>query len=117
MSAGARLVKKALKQLRERREELGMSQAALAEAIDVTTSYIGLLERGERMPSIDVLVDLSAALGIELTELFMEEGAGKPPAEMPEVARIRALLAAWPAKHRKVAVRVVEELGRLVRPG
>jgi transcriptional regulator with XRE-family HTH domain len=80
-------------------------------------SDIGLLERGERVPSIDELVDLAGALGVKLAELLADEGVRGNGAEMPELVRIRVLLAAWPAKHRKVAVRVVEELGRLVKPG
>lgn len=113
MSAGARVARKALKRMKERREQLGLSQAALAEAVDVNTSYIGLLERGERVPSIDVLVELATALDLDLASLFADDDSARST-EMAEVSRIRTLLAGWPAKHRKAAVRVVEEMGKLL---
>jgi transcriptional regulator with XRE-family HTH domain len=99
--------------MKERREQLGLSQAAVAEAVNVNTSYIGLLERGERVPSIEVLVELAAALDVDLASVFADEESAKSP-EMVEVTRIRALLTGWPAKHRKAAVKVVEEMGKLL---
>lgn len=34
-------------------------------------SYVGLLERGERVPSLDVLENLARAVGLTLGELFV----------------------------------------------
>jgi len=103
---------KALRRLKERREELGFTQAQLAEQTGVNPSYIGLLERGERVPSLDVLVELVAALDLSLTELFDDD---KPRAtEMPELGRIRKVLERWPAERRTIAVAVLIEMDKLI---
>lgn len=39
-----------------------LSQADLAEIIDVSTNYIGQIERGDRKPSLETLVSLCNAL-------------------------------------------------------
>lgn len=73
-------------------------------------SCVGLLERGERVPSLDVLEGLARAVGLTLSELFASTKSEQPA----EVAAIGAVLASWPATHRKVAVRVVREMDTLL---
>lgn len=41
-----------------------MTQAKLAELVDINTTYLGRLESGEREGSIDVLLRIAKALGI-----------------------------------------------------
>lgn len=50
------------KRIRQQRNKHHISQADLAERIDVSTNYIGQIERGDRKPSIETLVDLCNAL-------------------------------------------------------
>ena len=47
-----------------------MSQEALAEKADVHPTYIGLLERGKRVPGIDVAERIANALGRKLSQLI-----------------------------------------------
>ena len=47
-----------------------MTQTALAEAAQVTSTYIGRLENGGAAPGIDLVARLAAALGAELSELL-----------------------------------------------
>jgi len=56
--------------LAEFRKEQGITQEQLAELIDKTTDYISLLERGERSPSFEVILDLSDALHIPTSFLM-----------------------------------------------
>ncbi len=58
--------------IRDRRIAMGLSQEQLAEKIDKTPSFIGQLERGERLPSIETLQALIACLGIDANMLFSE---------------------------------------------
>ena len=51
--------------IRQRRRELHYTQESLAEAINVTTGYIGQLERGEAYPSYKTLAKLIALLDID----------------------------------------------------
>jgi transcriptional regulator with XRE-family HTH domain len=52
--------------LAERRRELGLSQAELAELVDTTQSAIARLESGGRPPRIDTLLRIADALDCEL---------------------------------------------------
>ncbi len=58
--------------LRRRREAVGLSQEALAAQANLHRNYVGLLERGQRMPSILVVQQLASALGITMSELLAE---------------------------------------------
>jgi transcriptional regulator with XRE-family HTH domain len=55
------------------RHALGMSQAKLAEKVDTSTHYIGMIETKNKFPSPEMLERLAAALGIDTTELFSKE--------------------------------------------
>ena len=58
------------KQIRRRRQALGWTQEQLAEAIGVSTSFIGHIERGSRKASIDTLVELANALEVSADYLL-----------------------------------------------
>lgn len=58
--------------LRRRREAAGLSQEALAAQANLHCNYVGLLERGQRMPSILVVQRLAAALDTTMSELLAE---------------------------------------------
>ena len=66
--------------LRRRRVAAGLSQEALAAAAGLHRNYVGLLERGERAPTIVVVEGLAAALGTTMASLLRSaETTGKPP--------------------------------------
>src|SRR5689334_14217560 len=50
--------------LRERRKALGMSQGALASQVGTNQGQISKFEKGESIPSSDVLAGLSRALDV-----------------------------------------------------
>jgi transcriptional regulator with XRE-family HTH domain len=58
--------------VRRRREAVGLSQEALADKAGLHRTYISLLERGRRMPSIEVVRKLAAALETTMTSLVAE---------------------------------------------
>ena len=56
--------------LRDLRKERKISQELLAEYADLDRTYISLLERGLRQPSLDTLFKISKALNILPSELI-----------------------------------------------
>lgn len=54
------------------RKELGLRQADLADATEVSLQYIWMIENGERKPSVKVAKRLAAVLGFDWTEFFKE---------------------------------------------
>jgi transcriptional regulator with XRE-family HTH domain len=57
--------------LKQRREEKPMTQAALAETVGVSQTYIAKLESGEKKnPTVDLLKKIAKALGVPVTELL-----------------------------------------------
>ncbi len=57
--------------LRRLREERGLTQVALAEALDLSTSYLSQLEKNQRPLTVPVLLRLNAVFGVDV-QLFSE---------------------------------------------
>ena len=50
--------------IKERREELGLTQLQLARALGVTPQHISVIEKNKRAPSLDSLAKLAQELGV-----------------------------------------------------
>ena len=55
--------------LRAHRRARGMTQEALAEAVDLSVAYVSLLERGGRNPPYTTLVSIASALDTPVRDL------------------------------------------------
>ena len=60
------------KRIRELRGDLGMTQEMLAAKVGLDRSYMGFLERGERNPSLEVIIKIAKALNIKPDELLKD---------------------------------------------
>ena len=58
------------KHVRYLRQLQDLSQEALAEKVNMYRTYIGMIERGERNPTLLNLIRLASALDISLPELL-----------------------------------------------
>ncbi len=58
--------------IREERGKLGLTQAQLAEAVDISDPYMGAIERGERSLTLDTLVRLVNRLGVTVDYLLTD---------------------------------------------
>jgi putative transcriptional regulator len=59
--------------LKERRGELGLTQAELAERVGVTRKTVNTVENGVFTPSTTLAIKLSQALGLTVEQLFWIE--------------------------------------------
>jgi putative transcriptional regulator len=59
--------------IKERRTELGLTQAELAEKVGVTRKTVNTVENGVFTPSATLAIKLSKALGITVEQLFWVE--------------------------------------------
>ena len=64
------------KVLREERLAKGLSQESLAHKARLHRTYVGLIERGLRNPSLDAGHALARALGTNLSQLIREAEKG-----------------------------------------
>lgn len=60
------------KRIREERIKLNLTQEQLAESVDISDSYIGQIERGERNLTLDTLLRLVNRLGVTVDYLLQE---------------------------------------------
>lgn len=56
--------------IREKREELGLSQKELAEKSGITQSFLCDIEQGRSKPSIDVAIKLAKVLKVKDIKFF-----------------------------------------------
>jgi transcriptional regulator with XRE-family HTH domain len=91
--------------VRKRRETLALSQAQLAEAAGVSPNYVGVVERGEKLPTLETLESFAQALSVGLGGLLDDKAA--PDKWADETA---ALVRSIPASHRHLAVALLRAL-------
>ena len=61
------------KRIRELRNQKHLSQEQLALSAEITTAYLGQIERNEKNPTVAVVAKI-CALGIELSDFFSQKG-------------------------------------------
>lgn len=59
--------------VKEQRKKQKTTQEELAESVDVTPGFIGQIERGEALPSLDTLQRLISYLHLDPNSLFLED--------------------------------------------
>jgi transcriptional regulator with XRE-family HTH domain len=62
--------KKIGKRIAKLRKEVGLSQAQLAESVELSAEYISRLERGINAPSVEALNKMSDPLKVEVREIL-----------------------------------------------
>ena len=60
------------KKIKIAREKMGLTQFQLAEKIDVSPNFLGDIERGIKLPSLNKLILLSNTLKLSLDAMFSD---------------------------------------------
>ncbi len=68
----AKICEKTARLLRERRESLGLSMNEVARRTGLAQQTVSFIERGMRMPTLDTLLRIAAALDLDLWEVLRD---------------------------------------------
>ncbi|MCH3965521.1 MAG: helix-turn-helix domain-containing protein [Clostridium sp.] len=93
------------KRIREERLKLRLTQEKLAEDVDVSSSYIGQVERGERSVTLDTLIRITRRLSVTIDYLL------KDSIDMDNdtyIDQIKQLLHGRNAKQKQMALDVLK---------
>jgi transcriptional regulator with XRE-family HTH domain len=69
-----------------------LSQRQLAKSVGVSAAYISRIERGERVPTLQLLERIAGVLGVDLSWLRGKESASAPATSHISVAAIEVEL-------------------------
>lgn len=65
------IVRSFAEKVRVFREQLGISQEKLAAKANIHRTYIGAVERAEKVPSLITIVKIAKALNVNISELLI----------------------------------------------
>jgi transcriptional regulator with XRE-family HTH domain len=93
--------------IRKERQRLNLTQAALAEEIDISDTYMGAIERGERSLTLDTLVRLVTRLGVTVDYML----ADSVPDNDPNVlAQFKQIIDRQPLERKLLAIKVLRTI-------
>lgn len=93
--------------VREERRKLGLTQAQLAEAIDISDTYMGAIERGERSLTLDTLVRLVNRLGVTV-DYLLSDSVSDSDANIME--QFKQIVDGQPIERKQMAVNVLRTI-------
>ena len=93
--------------IRAERLKLHLTQAALAEAIDISDTYMGAIERGERSLTLDTLVRLVNRLGVTVDYLLADSVSDSDPNIMEQ---FRQIIDHQPLKRKRLAINILRTI-------
>ena len=93
--------------IREERLRLNLTQAQLAEAGDISTTYMGAIERGERSLTLDTLVRLVNRLGVTVDYLLSDSVSGTDSNIMEQFKQI---IDCQPLERKQLAINVLRTI-------
>lgn len=73
------------KRIRQERNKLKITQEKLAEFAGLTESYIGQIERGNKNPSLESLINISNVLGVTVDYLLQDVSVVKSNSLLDEL--------------------------------
>ncbi|MCM8809203.1 MAG: helix-turn-helix transcriptional regulator [Candidatus Omnitrophica bacterium] len=97
------------KKIKEIRKIKKFTQAELAWKIKVSPNFIGLIERGEKMPSLETLIKISKALEIPIS-YFFEEFKYQIPEEDILIKKISSLLKETSEEDKKIIYKLIKSI-------
>ena len=93
--------------IREERLKMSLTQAQLAEKVNISDTFMGAIERGERGLALDTLVDMASTLGVTVDYLLSDS---VPDTDDNIVNQFRQIISDQPIEHKRMAVGVLRTI-------
>ena len=93
--------------IREERLRLNLTQAQLAEAVDISDTYMGAIERGERSLTLDTLVRLVNRLGITIDYLLSDSVMDS---DASIIEQFKQIIGCQPLERKQMAINVLRAI-------
>ena len=107
------LAQRLARNLLKRRKELALTQAELAERLEVATETLSRFERARHLPSLKMLERMAGAVRIPVADL-LGDAASMPEAELDQ-SRLTAALDGLDFRDRELVAATVEHLSQQLR--
>lgn len=95
------------RRIREERQRLHLTQAQLAEAIDISDTYMGAIERGERSLTLDTLVRLVNRLGVTVDYMLADSVTDT---DQNILEQFKQIIYNQPLERKQLAVKVLRTI-------
>lgn len=95
------------KRIRDERKKLNLTQAQLAEAIDISDTYMGAIERGERCLTLDTLVRLVKRLGVTVDYLLSDYVSDT---DSNIIEQFKQIIDCQPLERKQMAINVLRSI-------
>ena len=93
--------------IRKERQRLNLTQAQLAEDIDISNTYMGAIERGERGLTLDTLIRVVQRLGVTVDFLL----ADSVPDSDPNIfSQFKQIVDGQPLERKQLAIKVLRTI-------
>ena len=93
--------------IREERLRLHLTQAQLAEDVDISDTYMGAIERGERSLTLDTLVRLVNRLGVTV-DYLLADSVSDSDANIME--QFKQIVDQQPLERKQMAINVLRTI-------
>lgn len=105
--------KKLGRRIREERKKLSLTQAQLAESIDISDTYMGAIERGERSLTLDTLVRLVDRLGVTVDYMLSDSVADS---DSNILEQFKQVIDGQPLERKQMAINVLRTIFSYLDP-
>ena len=95
------------KRIREERRRLNLTQAELAEAIDISDTYMGAIERGERSLTLGTLVRLVNRLGVTVDYMLSDSVSNN---DSNLIEQFKQIIDCQPLERKQMAINVLRTI-------
>src|SRR6218665_2759402 len=99
--------------LKTLREQRGLTQAAMAQQLKLSPSYLNQLENNQRPLSVAVLLRLQSSLGVDL-QYFSEDDEARLTAQLQEIVAETALPGGVPAAELRTLAQQMPAMAQLL---